>query len=457
MILRAVFVIYLMFCGVGEARAADHNATLQDDLNALIDQPSPEQIIVLVRIHKETLIITPDLASLAVIALRRSGLPDVAIALAERVRIEYGPHRRLDYERAVTYWSQGRCASAIPIFRRLNFHPGDDFISRESRLFLASCEAMARWQSDLFFSLNYDPNLGNTAPWREITAEKGSAYDRLLTSLSPLFEVPDTLQLGEKPVKGLRFGAHPGLIRHRHHEGGVDISRLGLDGRIANRKGYDDWRLRVNHQRWRQGGRFSTLSRFEFSHGTAHHGPGRPATTSNRLSTGLRYGFDLSSQFELSAEFQGRYREHTSPQPSHLQQIDQRFTIRHRVPAAGTDSFSRLFDWGWSVYLTRGEDSAKAATRRGSRSGWGLTLGPFVLGDNARFTVEAEVEKKRFHTARPWLREPHHDERRLIGITYTYPLGKDRSVDITVTHAEIRSPDPFDHGTNWDISLIFKY
>ena len=76
---------------------------LEADLNSLIITPDSQAILELVRDNKELLTASPDHASLAVIALRRSGHADVAIVLAERVLLEYGHHRRLDFERAVTY------------------------------------------------------------------------------------------------------------------------------------------------------------------------------------------------------------------------------------------------------------------------------------------------------------------------------------------------------------------
>ena len=106
-------------------------------------------------------------------------------------------------------------------------------------------------------SAGYDDNLAGTRPQRDIRAEPGSVYHTLLESLDPFIDLPETLALGSKPVGGFWVAGHPGLVRHWGHADGVDSLRLGVDGRIANRRFYERWRGRINFIRQRQHGAVS--------------------------------------------------------------------------------------------------------------------------------------------------------------------------------------------------------
>ena len=455
--LKVMALLFLVF-GVAISVAAEESTPdLEHELNRLIASPDGVAILDLVNRNRLVLIANPDAASLAVIALRRSGRGDRAVALAERVRIEYGAHRRLDFERAVTYWTLGNCASAKPLLRRLiSDGAGDDPITSESRLFLASCEAAQAWKPDFSVSMEYDSNLGNTAPQRDITAEPGSTYHTLIESLSPLIDVPETLRLGQKPVAGIWLGLHPGIMHHRHRENGIDIYRVGVDARHANREGYDSLHARVNYNRWRKTGRFSTLTRIQASHGKSHDGADKPHRINNAMASQLRYGFDLPRHFEVSASLLAGYHESLSRDDSRIQSYDQRVGFGHRsgyVSLADEKMLSRL---GWLVYLNRGTDAARPENQSGSRRSLGVEIGPIGLGEGYG-GINLSHSRKRYRMARPWLRAPHKDETLTFGIDYSYPFGKESIVIFEAIYTKVTSPDPFDRGRNLGFSITFRY
>ena len=431
---------------------------LEADLNTLIITPDSQAILELVRDNKELLTASPDHASLAVIALRRSGHADVAIALAERVLLEYGHHRRLDFERAVTYWSLGRCHVATPLLQRLI--TGDDPVSRESRLFLASCDAMQRWRWDFISSAGYDDNLGKTAPRRAIRPEVGSVYHTLFESLEGFIDLPERISLGDKPVGGIWLGLHPGLLRHRERDNGVDTLRLGVDLRAANRSGYEHSQIRINFNRWRQHGFLNSLVTLEGRHGRVNTGRHRPHLIINSIGSELQLGADLPRHFNISASLISNYEESLSHSNSRLQSEDIRLTLDHRRSPEHGDAHT-LAALGWSVFLQQGEDKARPAYQSGDRQRFGAQIGPLpfdlISVSDALLTIDFSHEEKRFDVARPWLRAQHQDKTVNIGLNLTYPLSKGRSLSFRINHRDVSSPDPLDNEEKWEISMIFRH
>ena len=69
---------------------------------------------------------------------------------------------------------------------------------------------MQRWRWDFISSAGYDDNLGRTAPRRAIRPEVGSVYHTLFESLEGFIDLPERINLGDKPVGGIWLGLHPG-------------------------------------------------------------------------------------------------------------------------------------------------------------------------------------------------------------------------------------------------------
>ena len=431
---------------------------LEADLNALIITPDSAAILQLVSDNKAVLLTSPDHASLAVIALRRSGHADVAIVLAERVLLEYGPHRRLDFERAVTYWTLGRCRAATPLLQRLI--TGDDPVSRESRLFLASCNAMQRWRFDFISSAGYDNNLDKTVPRRAIRPEVGSVYHTLFESLEGFIDLPESIILGDKPVGGFWIGLHPGILRHGERQHGVDTLRLGIDLRVANRSGYEHGQIRINANRWRRSGRLVSLIALEGRHGRANTGRNRRHRIISGIGSEFRLGADLPMHFNIAASLISTYEESLSQTNSRLQTEDIRLSLKHRY-SPEHDTAHGLAALGWSVFLQEGEDRARPGYQSGDRRLIGAQIGPLPLalfsGSDAMLTIDFSREEKHFDVARPWLRTRHRDRTVIIGLGVTYPFSKGRSLAFRINHQDTASPDPLDNEEKWEISMIFRH
>ena len=458
MALKAILWILLLICIIDPVFAEEPEMRLADDLNRLITQPDQEEILSFISQNKVALIADPDLASLAVIALRISGFADVAVALAERAHRNHPSHRRLSFERGVSYWSLGHCDLAKPLFTSLiNTEKADDLISRESRLFLQSCASMKTWRYEFSTSVDYDPNLGNTAPRRNITVEPGSHYHSLLQSLSSLIDLPETVTIGEKPVAGIWAGMHPGIVHHRKKPDGIDVYRFGVDARIANREGFEQIQARVNFNRWRKVKRWSSLRRLSFSHGKSQSGQGKSHQVTTGVNGHLRYAFDLSRQFDFSGSLISGYQESNGRQNSSLKFVDQRITFRHRGDSVRITEIGDLQAIGWSLYVNRGKDITNPTGNSGSRLELGLEAGPITLGTEGQFLVTLSHGWKQYKYARPWLRTPHEDKTLTTGVVYTYPLGKDKALKFSATHKDVASADPFDKGEKIMLSIVLTY
>ena len=69
-------------------------------------------------------------------------------------------------------------------------------------------------------------------------------YHTLFESLEGFIDLPERINLGDKPVGGIWLGLHPGLLRHRERDKGVDTLRLGVDLRAADRPAMNTARSR---------------------------------------------------------------------------------------------------------------------------------------------------------------------------------------------------------------------
>lgn len=446
-----VILSFLLFSP--QIAAADIDIhSLEHELKALILKPDETVVLATVRSHRSTLVQNPVLASLAVIALRRSGYHDVALALAERTLRVSGYHRRLGFEHAVTAWAIGDCPKATTLFAPLVEDDPDDLVGRESRLFMASCQAMEHWRYEWVSSFGYSENLGGTRAQRNIRTEPGSVYHTLLTSLDPFINLPKTISLGQKPVGGFWAAIHPGVIRHRHHPAGVDLLRLGADFRLANRRGHEQWRGRADLIRQRRYGAVSQRLGMKLYYGRANLGQNRPHRMTSGITTDYRLSYTLPRHLAISAGVVGTYQESDSLRRSRIQSQDLRVGLSHQGSRNGG-----LAGLGWNIYLQKGVDAASPHYQSGKRNRIGAGIGPFYLDDKTTLSAEISHERKAYTIARPWLAAPHQDKTLTAGIGVTYPIGKGKSLTFRFSHVDVRSPDPLDHASKWQISFLFRH
>ncbi|XDZ65530.1 hypothetical protein AB8880_11495 [Alphaproteobacteria bacterium LSUCC0684] len=395
---------------------------------------------------------------LALILWRRLGDVAAAATLAEEAQSRgLGGSRRLDYEIAVSYWQNGSCRRAVPLFRKLRQTQQDpaDWMSEDSARFLLDCTTRSGSFFHLETGIGYDANLGQTVPARRVMPETGSVVDAMLGHLH--LNQPDgsprhTFVIGTPARKGFWTEVQPRLEwRYPLVQGGLTL-RLGSMARATSHREYHGQGHHVAALYHHRAGRHTLSASAQLRHDTESLGPEaghrRYKNRVFRLSSASR----LDQPFYVLSGITARKLKGMGDSPFSSRYVGVDIGIAHQ----GRPRPRHPAELGFRLIATRGQERAIPRWNTGQHHRIALALGPFMIG-RMPFLIEARRDHKSFAHIRPWLRDHHDRKRDTLMLTSSYAFVQDYPVTFEFERYKSRSRDPLDQEEGLKFTLRFRH
>jgi len=394
----------------------------------------------------------------ALILWRRLGDFPAAMELAEDARSRgLAGDRRLDFETAISFWLNGSCLRAAPLFRKLHAAsgPSADWISRESARFLADCRARLSWRLSTETRLGYDTNLGGSVPERVVIPEPGSQVGTSLDRLQLIHEggsVAPGFTIGTPAHEGFWAEIMPYLEwQHPLKQGGLTF-RIGSTARLTSRREYHG---QAHHAAasylLRAGGHILSASA-AVRHDRDSLGPIAGNQWSRRQVLRVSSAIRINRTFSLLAGATGRKLKgmHTTGFSARYQGFDLGLSYQGKAGSL------RLAEPAYRLSFASGQDTAHPRWSSGHHKGIALHLGPFRTGQ-LPLRVELRHDRKSYDHIRPWLHAGH--DRKLVSLTLatTYAFVQGYPVRIDMEWYKSRSRDPVEQNKGVKFSLGFRH
>lgn len=431
---------------------------LAETLKTLVESEDLSSIRQYLLANRNEILHDADHVVLALILWRRLGDFSAAMDLAEEAQSRgLAGGRRLDFEMAISYWQNGFCARAVPLFQKLyrRSGPSADWMTKESARFLADCSARLSWRLFMETSFGYDTNLGNSVPQRLVAPESGSvigvALDRL-HFLQPGGDASPNVVIGTPARGGVWTEIAPYLEWRQPFRQGDLTVQIGSMARMASRREYHGQAHHLAGSYRYRVGRHTLSTSAAVRHDTESLGPERGHQWSSsqflRISSASRIG----RSFHLSAGVMGRKLKGMG---------DAHFSSRYNgvdlgLAFAGSSSPQRLGELGYRVSVMAGFEMATPKWSSGQHKGIALRLGPFMAG-RIPLRVELKRDHKTFDEIRPWLRDSHDRMLDALTLTSTYSFVQGQPVRIEMEWHKSRSRDPVDQDESIKFSFHFNH
>jgi len=463
--MRCRFVLLLIFVPVlvnvhlpvirAEQVLPPARATTLDMLLESEDGPAIRRYLTL---RRDEILESPDDVIRALILWRRLGDFSAAMELAEDAQSRgLAGHRRLDFETAVSYWLNGSCSQAAPLFRKLHAASGRsaDWISRESARFLADCRARTSWRLFTETRFGYDTNLGRSLPQRVVIPEAGSLAGTTLDRLQLLHKegaVAPSITIGTPAREGFWAEIMPYLEWQTPIKQGGLTFRIGSTARLTNRRKYHGQAHHAAVSYRLRAGRHILSALVAVRHDTEALGPetGHQWSRSQilRLSSATRIGRNFSLLTGATGrKLRGRQGAGFS---TRYHGFDLGLSYKGKSRSRG------LAQPGYRLSFTGGQETAHPKWSSGHHKGMSFHLGPFMAG-RIPLRVELRHDRKSYDHIRPWLQAGH--DRKLDSLTLTSPYAfvQGHPALIDIEWYKSRSRDPVDQNEGVKFSLRFRH
>ena len=441
-------------------------ADLRDQLDELItlssqaqDRPKDEtdddntSALTVIHDHIDTIISIPDLSIRAMILARQSD--DMALALKigsaaidhlNKGLDEHDQAPRLIYELAYTLLLAGDCKRARPLFQVLahDDYPAVHWIKIESRKGLILCPDGLRLYGDFNIEFGHDDNLAGLTPQQTVTPQSGSAMARVISSLSPIVDLPNEFNLGTPKQDGYWVRLNPSLWRQWRQSNSILTARFLPSIRLTTPQGYEHINLTGQLSRHQIYETTVGIQSLEIYRNLRQHGDnqGQTEDIGGRLFSGLEW--QTRTPFLIGAIL-GQATSKTDDQKTTINQYGYRLGLRSGFDRDDETPLDAKLQWSLLYQnIVHNAVPALNAFKSSSLSG---RFGIFKIGPLDHLSFHFALIRQQPDSPRPWLSHRHVRNDQIIGITSRHRI-HDHWVDFVITHHKIRSDDPLDPETN---------
>ncbi len=403
--------------------------------------------------HIDAIITTPDLSIRAMILARQSDDLELALKIGSAAidhlnnqATENPQTPRLIYELAYTLLLAGDCKRARPLFQVLvhDDYPALYWIKIESRKGLILCPDGLRLLGDFNIEFGHDDNLAGLTPQQSITPQSGSAMERVISSLSPVIDLPNEFNLGTPKQDGYWVKLNPSLWRQWRQSNSILTARLLPSIRLTTPQGYEHINLTGQLSRHQIYETTVGIQSLEIYRNLRQHGEnqGQTEDIGGRLFSGLEWQTHTPL---LIGAILGQATSKTGDQKTTINQYGYRLGIRSGFDRDDETPLDAKRQWSL-LYQSIANDTVPALNALKSKTLSGH-IGVFSIGPLDHLSFNFALIRQQPDSPRPWLSHRHVRKDQIIGITSRHRI-YDHQVDLILTHHKVRSDDPLDPDTN---------